>query len=97
MASGSITLVHSATGQVKTAPVGFSWTTLFFGFFPALLRGHILNAIGQFFAGLITCGISWFIVPFFYNGWYINYLTGHGYRNPDMPGYTTPNITINNR
>ena len=97
MASGSLTLVHSVTGQTKTAPTGFSWTTLFFGFFPALLRGHIWNAMGQFFLALITGSISLFIVPFFYNQWYVDYLTKNGYRNPNMPNYQQPShITINN-
>ena len=39
MAHSNITLKHPTFGTIKSAPVGFSWTTALMGIGPALLRG----------------------------------------------------------
>jgi hypothetical protein len=78
-----IHLQHSQTGIVKTAKYGFSWTTLFFGFFPALLRGDLKWASIMFIIALITIGFSWLIFPFFYNKIYIKELLEKGYKPAD--------------
>ena len=41
MASMTLNMKNPQTGQVKQAPVGFSWTVFFWGMFPPFFRGDI--------------------------------------------------------
>ncbi|WP_283679686.1 DUF2628 domain-containing protein [Lentilactobacillus sp. Marseille-Q4993] len=86
-----VNLVNSATNQVKQTKVGYSWTTLFFSFWPALFRGDWLwffvqLAIGLF-AGFSTFGvgfgISTIVFSFIYNKIYINELLTKGFQAAD--------------
>ena len=70
-------------GVIKEAPTGFSWTTLFFGFFPALIRGDLKWGLIILIAAAVT-GISWLIFPFFYNKLYIKELLKKGYKPKDL-------------
>ncbi len=87
MAYASILFEDDYSGTLKTAPVGFSWTTLFFGFIPALMRGHLVLAALQFvisFAVYWGVGAIYSYVPcilfaFIYNKLYIKYLIDRGY------------------
>lgn len=74
-----ITLTNEYTGQYKTAPVGFSWTTLFFGCFPSLFRGDWKWAAIQFGLAWITLGFSWLVMPFFYNKLHLKDLLNKGF------------------
>lgn len=80
MAYATINLHQPLTGAIKTAPVGFSWTTLFFGFIPALLRGHWIGALVMLAAWAFTAGLSGLVFPFIYNRMYIKHLIGEGYK-----------------
>lgn len=51
-----VTLKNS-TGVVKTAKVGFSWTTFFFGGWVALFRGQWGEVVKWFLLNPITIGI----------------------------------------
>lgn len=74
-----ITFTNEYTGQYKTAPIGFSWTTLFFGCFPALFRSDWKWALIQFGLALVTFGISWLVMPFLYNKLHIKELLNKGF------------------
>lgn len=76
-------LKHSQTNEIREVKVGFSWTTLFFGCFPALIRGDFKWALIMFLAALVTYGISWFVFPFIYNKLYIKELARKGYEPVD--------------
>jgi hypothetical protein len=83
-------LINDA-GVTKEVKIGFSWTTFFFGFFPALFRGDLKWAAIMFITatvvGLFTLGFgAWIpgiIFSFVYNKIYIKELLEKGYRPAD--------------
>lgn len=79
-------MLKNQIGAIKEIKTGFSWTTLFFGCFPAMFRGDWKWAIIMLLAALITGDISWLIFPFFYNRLYIKDLLNNGYRPLDDNG-----------
>jgi hypothetical protein len=80
MAYTSIIFKNPHTGAMKEAPVGYSWTSLFFGFFPALFRGDWKWAVIQLIIQLCTFGLSAFVFSFIYNKLYIQDLIGAGFK-----------------
>ncbi|SPF76419.1 hypothetical protein ALP8811_01424 [Aliiroseovarius pelagivivens] len=77
---GKLYFKNPHNGRLRDAPIGFSWTTLFFGPFPALFRGHWVGAIVIFIVTLISYGLAGIVFPFFYNRWYVGYLVNDGYK-----------------
>ena len=80
MAYAKIYFENPHTGQVKEAPVGFSWTVFFFGFFPPLFRGHWGGFAIILLAALVTVGLSNLVFMFIYNRMYIKHLISEGYK-----------------
>jgi hypothetical protein len=84
-------ILQNEAGLTKNAKVGFSWTTFFFGFFPALFRGDLKWAAIMFIISLIlgsfTFGIGGWITAivfsFIYNKIYIKELIEKGYQPAD--------------
>ena len=79
MAFDILVLRNPQTHQIKRAPVGFSWTTFFFGLFPALFRGDFKWLFIQFGASLVTFGLSAWVFAFMYNKFYFQGLLKQGY------------------
>jgi hypothetical protein len=74
--------------EVKTAPIGFSWTTLFFGFWPAVFRFDWLWAAILFVACLLTYPLAAIVFAFFYNKIYVKRLLDNGYTFTSLGGLT---------
>ena len=79
--------ILTLNGAVKVIPTGFSWTTLFFGPIPALLRGDIKWGVIQFLVnaaiGTVTFGfgliVTFLIFAVIYNGRYEQDLLASGW------------------
>lgn len=80
MAKYTIHFENLRTGQRRDAPVGFSWTTLFWGPIPMIYRGNWKWAAITIIAGLITVGFSNIIFAFFINKSHIEDLINDGYK-----------------
>jgi hypothetical protein len=77
-------LEHPHSGILKQAPVGYSWTTLFFPSLPALFRGDFKGFIVQ---ALLNCLIlPIFVFPSIYNKWYIQKLLNQGFKVKSVIG-----------
>lgn len=97
MAHSTVVMQHPTFGTIKLAPVGYSWTTLLFGFWPALFRGDFKWAgiiFGtEFLVGLVTFGYG-IIIPCIvfgitYNKSFINGLIKKGYQVKEVRSYKT--------
>lgn len=79
MAFAKVYLRNPRTGQTREAPVGFSWTTLFFGFIPALLRSDWVGAAIMVVVDFVTFGIAHLYFIFAYNKMYLKRLLNEGF------------------
>lgn len=90
-----VNLQNQQTGIVKQAKVGFSWTTLFFTFFPALFRGDwkwaLIMLLSEIVAGSFTFGVGSFVLEIvfacLYNKFYITDLLNNGFAPSDQNSY----------
>lgn len=80
MAFTSVVFKNPNTGAMKEAPIGFSWTVFFFGFFPPLFRGDIKWAAIMFLAASFTFGLSNIVFMFIYNKLYVQDLIAAGFK-----------------
>jgi hypothetical protein len=80
MAYDVITLENPETGVIKKAPVGFSWTTFFFGLFVPLFRGDWKFVAIMAILAMLTFGLSQWIFAFLYNKWYVEKLASNGFK-----------------
>ena len=89
MAYGTVVFEHPMTKAVKEAPIGFSWTMLFFGFFPPLFRGDIKWMLITFVLVCLTFGVSDLLFCFMYNRLYVKDLVSKGFKAKNAYGGVT--------
>lgn len=87
MAYATITMTNGV--ELKQVPLGFSWTTAFWGGFPALFRGDWGWGIGLLIGNAFTYALAGIVAAFFYNRVYAKSLFDKGYRVHALP----PNVT----
>ncbi len=75
--------LRNSAGSLKQVKLGFSWTMLFFGIFVPLFRGDLKWTILSLILVIITSGLAWLILPFFYNRMYIKSLLEKGWYPAD--------------
>lgn len=72
----AVVRMFEKNGVKLVAPIGFSWTTLFFGPFPALFRGDLKWAAIMFISQLLLCWtfisipVLWVVFAIIYNEQY---------------------------
>lgn len=94
MAYAKLYLKNPYTGTVREAPVGFSWTVLFFGFFPPVFRSDWRGFVMIFLFWLFAPVLSNFIFMFIYNRMYLKSLIRDGFQ---VAGGTTDVDAIQQR
>src|SRR5213595_952735 len=80
MAYNVVYLENPRTGHLKEAPVGYSWTTLLFGGFPALFRGDWKWFLIITLLNIATWCVAGIVFSFFYNKMYLKDLIGSGFK-----------------
>lgn len=78
-----VLLKHPTTGIMQKGFYGFSWTMFFFGGWPPIFRGDILQGLLVILLQWCTFGIGTFIYAFTYNKRYTLALLEKGYQFVD--------------
>ena len=84
MAYTTLYMENPRTGQTRKAPLGFSWTGLFFGPFVPALRGDWTWTFIWLALLCFTATIAHWVMPFFYNKLYARKLVENGYIVPGL-------------
>jgi hypothetical protein len=74
--------------EYKKIPLGFSWTTLFFGGVPLMMRGAWLAGIMLSILGMFTFGLVNLFMAFIVNKAYLNEKLNKGWKIQASVGIT---------
>jgi hypothetical protein len=85
MAFTKLIMQNPFSADIKHAPVGFSWTSLFFGPLVPLFRGHYAGCAFWAVMSLFTAGLAIGVQAFIYNKRYLMHLVNNGYKVQHSP------------
>jgi len=89
MAHSKLMFSNPHTGQMKEAPVGFSWTTLLWACFPPFMRGDMKWGFIILILAVITASASNLVFGFIYNKLYVKDLIASGFKATSVTGKQT--------
>lgn len=101
MAFTNVTLTNTAINHTIIAPVGFSWTNFFFGFWVPVFRGDwqgaailfLLALVGTFFWASLWAFPVYMMLPVLYNRSFISRKVQQGYVLSTPMDLTAHNLT----
>lgn len=80
MLQSSLILKNPRTGEIKSAPLGFSWSVLLFGFFVPFYRHDWKWGTLMLITYILTWGLISIPFALIYNKYYARSLFQHGYK-----------------
>jgi NADH:ubiquinone oxidoreductase subunit H len=83
MAYATITMSNEI--EIKKVPLGFSWTTFFFGGWPAVIRQDWIPGCVLIALCLFTYGLAGVVAAFLYNNYYAKSLLEKGFKIHTLP------------
>lgn len=93
MAYATITVTNGV--EIKKVPLGFSWTTFFFGGWPAIFRQDWMMGAVILILCLLTWGVAGIVFSFIYNNIYAKSLFSKGYTIHSLPPGVTEDMVRN--
>jgi hypothetical protein len=85
MAFTTLIMENQYTKETKKAPVGVSWTSLFFSFWVPLFRGHISAMFLWLILFMCSGGLLIIVQGLVYNKSYLKFLINNGYQVKHSP------------
>ena len=72
-------MIITKNGLEKNIATGYSWKSLLFGCLYPAARGDFKGLGIQAFLAILTFGLSWLVVPFYYNKRYLERMISDGW------------------
>jgi hypothetical protein len=82
-------------GISRKVATGYSWKSLLFGILYPIARGDFKGFVFQLILALLSFGLAWLIIPFFYNNVFITRLIQDGWKPVDGKAFNYASKKLN--